>query len=82
MTGDFDRDGKTDVVLLGDFPNGGNIALLRGAGSGALVKTPQFYQGYLGSATVLDLNGDDAPDIAGTDTIGVTRVINTGHKSP
>jgi hypothetical protein len=82
LTGDFNRDGKTDVVLLGDFPNGGDIALLRGAGDGALIKTPQFYQGHLGSATVLDLNGDGAPDIAGTDTVGISRLMNTGHKNP
>ena len=82
LTGDFDRDGKVDVVILGDFTNGGSIALLRGAGNGALLHTPQFYQGYLSSATVLDLNGDGAPDIAGTDTIGVTRLLNTGHKNP
>jgi hypothetical protein len=82
LTGDFNRDGKTDVVLLGNFPNGGDIALLRGAGDGALIKTPQFYQGHLGSATVLDLNGDGAPDIAGTDTVGISRLMNTGHKNP
>jgi hypothetical protein len=82
LTGDFDRDGKTDVVLLGSFPGGGDIALMRGAGSGALIKTPQFYQGSLGSAVVADLNGDGAPDIAGTDTLGVTRILNTGHRGP
>ncbi len=31
-------------------------------------------------AVVLDVNGDGAPDIAGTTTLGVSRLLNTGRK--
>ena len=47
---------------------------------GVLNKTPQYYQGAMGKGVVLDVNGDGAPDIAGTTTIGVSRLLNTGHK--
>jgi FG-GAP-like repeat len=80
LTGDFNRDGKTDVVVFGLFENGGDVALLLGTGGGALNKTPQYYQGLMGSGVVLDVNGDSAPDIAGTTTIGVARLLNTGHR--
>jgi hypothetical protein len=45
-----------------------------------LNKTPQYYQGQIEKGVVLDINGDGAPDIAGTNTIGVSRLLNTGHK--
>jgi hypothetical protein len=31
----------------------------------------------MGQAVVLDVNGDGAPDIVGTTTIGVARLLNT-----
>lgn len=80
LTGDFNRDGQIDVALLGEFANGGDVALLLGTGGGALNKTPQFYQGAMDRGVVLDLNGDGAPDISGTTLVGVSRLLNTGHK--
>ncbi len=80
VTGDFNRDGKMDVAFFGLLSNGADVAVLFGAGGGLLNKTPQYYQGEMGKGVVLDVNGDGAPDIAGTNTIGVSRLLNTGHK--
>ena len=80
VTGDFNRDGKMDVVFFGLLSNGADVTVLFGAGGGLLNKTPQYYQGEMGKGLVLDVNGDGAPDIAGTTTIGVSRLLNTGHK--
>jgi hypothetical protein len=68
--------------VLGEGYNGGNVTLLPGTGQGALSNTPQFYNAYMGSGVVLKINADSAPDIAGTNSIGVIRLLNTGHKSP
>ena len=80
LTGDFNQDGDVDVVLLGKGYNGGNVTLLRGTGQGTLANTPQFYHAYMGSGVVLNINGDSAPDIAGTNSVGVIRLLNTGYK--
>jgi hypothetical protein len=77
ITGDFNRDGKMDVALPGLFENAGDLALLKGSGSGALSSSPTYYQGSMGQAVVLDVNGDGAPDVVGTTTIGVARLLNT-----
>jgi len=80
ITGDFNRDGKLDVALPGLFSNGADLAVIPGGGDGALSKTPQYYPGSMNKAVVLNINGDEAPDIAGTTTIGVSRLLNTGRK--
>ena len=76
ITGDFNRDGKMDVALPGMFQSAGDLALLLGTGSGALSNSPQHYQGNMGQAVVLDVNGDGAPDIVGTTSMGVARLLN------
>jgi adhesin/invasin len=81
LTGDFNQDGDVDVVVLGEGYNGGNVTLLPGTGQGTLANTPQFYHAYMGSGVVLNINGDSAPDIAGTNSVGVIRLLNTGHKA-
>ncbi len=80
VTGDFNRDGKLDVALLGMFSNGADVAVWFGTGGGVLNNTPQYYQGAMGKAVVLDVNGDNAPDIAGITAIGVARLLNTAHQ--
>ena len=80
MTGDFNRDGKMDVAFFGLLTNGSDINVLFGTGGGVLNKTPQYYKGEMEKCVVLDVNGDGAPDIAGTNTIGVARLLNTGHR--
>lgn len=76
LTGDFNRDGKMDVAIPGLFLNAGDLVLLPGTGGGALNNSPQYYQGSINQAVVLDVNGDGAPDIVGTTVIGVTRLLN------
>lgn len=80
ITGDFNRDGKMDVAIAGMFQSAGSLALLLGTGGGTLNNSPTFYQGNMGQAVVLDVNGDGAPDIVGTTSIGVARLLNTGVK--
>lgn len=80
LTGDFNRDGNMDVALFGTFSNAGDVALFLGTGGGTLSGTPQFYQGSMEHGVVLDINGDGAPDIAGTTMIGFERLLNTGYK--
>jgi hypothetical protein len=80
VTGDFNRDGKMDVAFFALLSNGADVSVLFGTGGGVLNKTPQYYQGQIEKGVVLDINGDGAPDIAGTNTIGVSRLLNTGHK--
>ncbi len=76
ITGDFNRDGKVDVAIPGIFQGAGDLALFNGTGGGALSNSPTYYQGSIGQAVVLDVNGDGAPDIVGTTTIGVARLLN------
>ncbi len=78
ITGDFNRDGKMDVAIPGMFQYAGDLVLLPGAGGGALNNSPTYYQGNMGQAVVLDVNGDGAPDIVGTTSIGAARLLNTG----
>lgn len=80
ISGDFNRDGNMDVAIPGMFQKAGDLALLRGTGGGALSNSPSYYQGNMGKAVVLDVNGDGAPDIVGTTSIGVARLLNTGAK--
>ena len=80
LTGDFDRNGSPDVVLLGRFTNAGDVALFRSLGGGTLGKTPEFYQGTMDSAVAVNLDADNAPDIAGTTVVGIARLLNTGRK--
>ncbi len=79
-TGDFNRDGKLDLAVPALFSNGADLVVIPGVGGGALSKTPQYYQGSMDKAVVLDINGDNAPDIAGTTTVGVSRLLNTGRR--
>ena len=67
-----------DVAILGMFQSAGDLALLLGTGGGALSDSPTYYQGNMGQAVVLDVNGDGALDIVGTTSIGMARLLNTG----
>ncbi len=82
LVGDFNRDGRQDVVVLTVSENAGATSgesiSLRGYGNGTL-SSPQYFPLQMLSGVVLDLNGDGAPDIVGPsiDPIGVERCMNT-----
>jgi hypothetical protein len=81
VTGDFNRDGKMDVAVFDLMGTGADVNVLFGTGNTSqLLNNYQYYQGAMNQGVVLDVNGDSAPDIAGLTTIGVARLLNTGHK--
>ncbi len=82
--GDFDRDGRLDVVLddneLGTLSDGGQgVSYLRGKGDGTFY-APQSFPGRALYPQVMDVNGDGAPDVVGLSAIGFQRLLNTGRR--
>jgi hypothetical protein len=73
VAGDFNRDGHTDIVMF----NGG-VVLLPGSASGAFTAPAQTYFTDIASGIAVDLTGDGALDVAGSDSVGIVRVLNTG----
>ena len=71
--GDFDRDGKLDVVVNDSF----GVQYLRGTGTGSFY-SPQFFPGTPTYLQALDINGDGALDVVGITPIGFERLLNTG----
>ncbi len=86
LTGDFNRDGRPDVVVFdGDSFNKGNLTLFKGSGGGKLFAVPEEFQtgdtnNLDGLAVVINLNGDTAPDIADLSSFGIERLLNTGAR--
>lgn len=81
---DFNRDGKPDVAVLTvsgavSGPTAGASILILGTGGGAL-SPAQYFQAQMYSGAIIDLNGDQAPDIVGpsVDASGIERILNTG----
>jgi hypothetical protein len=79
ITGNFNSDGNLDVAIPAYYQTKGDLAVFLGTGSGSLSATPQYEQGMMGQAVVLDVNGDGAQDIVGTTSIGIARLLNTAH---
>ena len=84
LVGDFNRDGKLDVLdltimnFIGTPPDS---ELLFGQGDGTLA-SPQALPVQMFNGSLIDLNGDGALDVVGPDFFnsGVERVLNTGAK--
>jgi uncharacterized protein (TIGR03437 family) len=64
LTGDFNNDGKLDVVVIG-FSNSNGIAVYLGKGDGTL-QSPKFFSGHEATiqAVAYDFNGDGKLDLA------------------
>ncbi len=74
--GDYDRDGKLDVVVNDSM----GIRYLRGTGTGSFY-APQFFPGVATYLQSLDLNKDGALDVVGITPIGFERLVNTGKRN-
>jgi len=70
--GDFDGDGKLDLVVYG-----APIQILQGNGDGTF-KPPISFNSNLDVSQVLDVNGDGAPDLVLTGQSSVDLLINVG----
>jgi len=79
VVGDFNEDGKQDIVAIGINPSG--FSLLLGNGDGTFQSPTFFPFGDVPCyAAVADFNGDGQPDLAITDNNGraVASFLNTG----
>ena len=78
--GDFDRDGKLDIAVVGD----GGLAIIRNLGMGkfATLHTYPSLGGAPRGVTTADFDGDGYMDVAvtlyGTDSVGVFKNDGTG----
>ncbi len=76
--GDWDRDGKGDVIAR--MANG-NLVLYRGKGGGRLAKRAKIgsgWQSYSNVQVIGDVTGDGFPDLAATDSAG-TKWLYPGN---
>jgi hypothetical protein len=93
LLADLNQDGKLDLVALGPLPltgqtATGNLTVFYGLGDGHLSATPEYYPlaesnpVSFNRATLLDLNGDHAPDLVSLTQDTLVRVLNTANKAP
>ena len=75
--GDFDRDGKLDVVVNDRL----GVEYLRGTGTGSFYSPAQFFPGAATYLQPIDINGDGALDVVGITPIGFERLLNTGKRN-
>src|SRR5262249_50412345 len=82
--GDFNGDGKLDVVTANSAS--GTVSLLLGDGNGTFAPAQQFAAGPSPRTLVVaDVNGDGRPDVigiglnSGTQTPTLAVLLNDGH---
>jgi hypothetical protein len=76
---DFNRDGLPDILLSSTMAWYPSTEYLRGTGKGTFAP-PVELPVSISALSVLNLNSDAAPDVAGITPAGVVRLINTGNK--
>jgi hypothetical protein len=74
IVGGLNLDGKLDVVL----PSGVGVDVFWGNGDGTLQPAQFLASGETGLPALGDLNGDGLPDLALSNALGVTTMLNTG----
>lgn len=77
--GDFNRDGVPDIMLSGTMAWYPSTEYLLGTGKGTFA-SPVDMSVSMSVLSILNLNGDAAPDVVGTTPAGLVRLINTGKK--
>ena len=79
--GDFDGDGKLDLVETNPTPGNGNLSLLLGNGDGTFQPATNYTVGTTPVAVaVADLDGDGKPDVivANRNSVNISVLLNTG----
>ena len=79
-SGDYDRDGKVDLAVLGGDSNSGAVSLFRGSGTGGF-SGPTVFNTSVGLQGICsaDLTGDGRADIVGFGNAGVWASLNNGN---
>lgn len=78
---DFDRDGRTDLVMSGYAPSGTGVLYFHGAGGGVLDEAVAYDVPFFGDGIIVtDVDGAHGPDILTLAGVGFTRLINTGRR--
>ncbi len=83
-TGDMNGDGKLDLVISGNGPNGSYVSVMLGNGNGTFqspVLASSGYQGpwsYANGVAVGDLNGDGKKDVVVATAQGATVMLGNG----
>jgi uncharacterized repeat protein (TIGR01451 family) len=80
VAGDFDEDGRMDVLTANDgSEENANVTLLRGEGGGSLAGAPVFEAGFRPrGVAAADLTGDAKTDLAVAGFFGVTVLEGDG----
>jgi hypothetical protein len=74
IVSDLNLSGKSDVVL----PSGVGVDVFWGVGDGTLGPAQFLESGETGLPALGDLNGDGLPDLALSNDVGTTTMLNTG----